>query len=140
MAESFQRTVCRLLLDNESLDVAALAHALYHAPFALLSHGTEEDPCFRYANLTAQRLWETGWHSFIGMPSRLSAEPVAQAERKNLLARAAKQGYIDDYNGIRISRGGRRFEIRGAILWNVIDQHSVCHGQAATFSEWVACE
>ena len=31
---------------------------LYDHPWALLCHGTEPDPLFVYANLTAQRLWE----------------------------------------------------------------------------------
>jgi hypothetical protein len=45
-------------------------------------------------------------------------------------------GFIDDYRGIRISASGRRFEIRSAVVWNVIDQTGAHWGQAATFSHW----
>ena len=44
-----------------------------------------------------------GWDDFTSMPSRLSAEPLAQEERDRLLARVGSHGYIDDYSGIRIS-------------------------------------
>lgn len=46
------------------------------------------------------------------------------------------KGYVTDYSGIRISSSGRRFSIKGATLWNVLDDDGVLHGQAATFSEW----
>ena len=59
----------------------ALARALYQAPFVLLSHGTEAEPLFHYANLAAQRLWGRDWQEFVGSPSRLSAEPQVRADR-----------------------------------------------------------
>ena len=62
---------------------------LYDAPAALLMHGNEADPVFCYANRTAQRLWGLTWDEFIRLPSRLSAEPLVQAERDRLLARVA---------------------------------------------------
>jgi hypothetical protein len=60
---------------------------LYDAPAALLMHGNEPDPVFCYANRTAQGLWGLTWDEFIRLPSRLSAEPLVQAERDRLLAR-----------------------------------------------------
>ena len=69
---------------------------LYDAPAALLMHGNEADPVFCYANRTAQRLWGLTWEEFIRLPSRLSAEPLVQAERDRLLARVRAHGFIDD--------------------------------------------
>ncbi len=116
---------------------AAAGGPLYEAPAVVLMHGTEPDPVFCYANRTAQRLWGYSWDEFIRLPSRLSAEPVARAERDALLARAAARGFIDDYAGIRIARDGSRFRIAGVVLWNVVVD-GVRHGQAAIFSTWEA--
>lgn len=107
---------------------------LYHAPAVVLMHGTQVDPIFCFANLTAQRLWGYSWDDFITMPSRLSAEADVQAERERLLARARAHGFIDDYAGVRIARDGRRFHISGVILWNVDDEMGTARGQAAVFT------
>jgi len=116
--------------------VAAAGDApLYDAPAVLLMHGTEDDPVFCYANRTAQALWGYDWDEFITLPSRRSAEPMAQAERERLLAQARDRGFIDDYQGIRIAKNGRRFQIDGVVLWNVV-VGGVRHGQAAVFRHW----
>lgn len=123
-----------LLPDGRSAtDTAA---ALYHAPFVVLAHDTAEDPCFTYANLTAQRLFEMPWSEIVGLPSRFSAEAPARAERERLLDRVARFGYIDDYQGVRVARSGKRFLISRATVWNLIDALGVKVGQAATFSDW----
>jgi len=111
--------------------------ALYEAPFVLLSHGTETDPIFNYANCTAQELFGYPWATFVGLPSRLSAEPVAREERERLLQRVAEQGYIDDYTGVRVAADGRRFRIQQAVVWNLIDGTGALQGQAACFHQWV---
>lgn len=70
------------------------------------------------------------------MPSRHSAEPVAQAERESLLARVATHGYIENYAGVRIARSGRRFRVSSATVRNLLDSDGRCCGQAACFSDW----
>lgn len=123
-------------LVDPALDPVAAARWLYHAPFALLSHDTQEDPVFNYANLTAQHLFGMDWESFTRLPSRLSAEPLAQAERRRLLEEVAAKGYIADYWGVRIAQSGRRFRIEGAVVWNVHDENGVFCGQAARIERW----
>jgi len=44
----------------------------------------------------------------------------------------ARQGYIDDYSGVRIAKSGRRFLIERATVWNLGEVEY--QGQAATFS------
>ena len=112
------------------------AEALYHAPFPVISHGTQPDPIFCYANLTAQKLWKMDWATFTALPSRLSAEPDAQENRQALLAAAASQGYVDNYSGIRITAEGKRFRIGQCMLWNVVKTGGEKIGQAASFSQW----
>ena len=110
--------------------------ALYHAPFVVVSHNTLADPVFCYANLTAQTLWNMDWNQFTQLPSRLSAEPDAREERERLLHTAASQGYVDDYQGIRVTSDGKRFRIIRCLLWNVVDDAGMKIGQAATFDNW----
>lgn len=123
---------------GRELATAAGGADLYTAPAVVLMHGTQADPLFCYANRTAQSLWGFTWDEFIAMPSRLSAEPEVQAERGRLLERARSQGFIDDYAGVRIASDGRRFRIRGVVLWTVDDAAGVRHGQAAVFRDWQA--
>ncbi len=112
--------------------------ALFHAPFAVVSHGTEPDPIFNYANRTALRLFEMTWEQLTALPSRLSAEPVHRDERARLMARVTARGYIDDYQGARVSSTGRRFRIEAATVWNLVDDSGAYRGQAAIFSRWTA--
>jgi hypothetical protein len=57
-------------------------------------------------------------------------------ERARLLERTRRDGYVDDYAGIRVSQSGRRFRIEQAIVWNLIDAAGQLRGQAATFDTW----
>lgn len=112
------------------------AKQLFYAPLAVVSHNTDSDPVFNYANLKAMELFEFGWDEFTRLPSRLSAEPVFQAERDRLLAEVARQGYINHYQGVRIAKSGRRFLIKNAAVWNLSDQDGRHRGQAACFNQW----
>ena len=117
-------------------DQQSLAEQLFTAKFALLSHDTAAEPLFNYANQTALELFESNWQSLIGMASRLSAEPIAQDARERLLLEVSQKGYIDNYVGVRISKTGKRFLIKNAVVWNVYDQNNIYYGQAACFDEW----
>lgn len=128
LLDSYRHWTGRVLLVSDDP-----ARALYHAPFAVLSHDSTDDPRFTYANLAAQHAFEIPWREIVGLPSRHSAEPLAQANRERLLQRVAAQGYIDDYSGVRIARSGRRFTIRQAMVWNLVNQVGVVLGQAACF-------
>lgn len=112
------------------------AEALFCALFVVVSHGTEPDPVLNYGNQAALRLWEMDWDRFIRTPSRMTAEPVHQEERRRILAAAQERGYVEGYRGVRISATGRRFLVTDAILWNVLDDRGRLAGQAATFGTW----
>ncbi len=135
MADSYRLLTGRELA-RAQLTPAQCAHELYHAPFALLAHDTAEEPIFFYANLTAQDLFEMPWRQFSSTPSRQSAELGDQAERARLFERVSRDGFIDDYSGVRISRTGRRFRIARAVVWNLCAANEDPVGQAALFSEW----
>lgn len=135
IGRSYRHLLLRELIPGVQSD-AQFARRLFHAPFALVSHDTASDPVFNYANLKALALFELSWEDFTRLPSRLSAEPVNQAERERLLAEVTARGYIDHYEGVRVSSTGKRFLIRNAVVWNLADKNRGYKGQAAWFDEW----
>lgn len=132
IAESHLRLTGRPLVAQSGDTIAAM----WAAPQVILAHGIQEDPLFFYGNKQALELFELTPEQVAAMPSRLSAEPMLREERANLLARVARDGFIDDYSGIRVSRTGKRFRIQQATVWDLIDENGAKHGQAATFADW----
>lgn len=130
IAGSFARLLGRPLVASGD-DVTA---ALWHAPLAIVAHGTEDDPLFFFGNRAALVRFDTTAEQFVGMPSRHSAEAPLRDERQALLERVTRDGFIDDYAGIRISARGTRFPIRQAVVWNLIAADGARHGQAAAFA------
>ena len=112
------------------------ARRLFEAPCVVVAHGTQDDPILIYGNRMALELWDVDVETLLSMPSRMTAEPMRREERAELLERAARDGFVDDYRGIRISRTGRRFRIERATIWNLRDGAGQPAGQAATFSQW----
>lgn len=137
LLNSFRRLTGRALLpDATDIEAPTLAKALFFAPFAVVSHDTSDDPIFNYANQTALDLFEMPFEELTRLPSRCSAEPVNREERERLLRSVTARGYIDHYEGVRISKGGRRFRIESATVWNVNDASGAYRGQAAAFGRW----
>ena len=137
--ESYATLLGRSLIDPEGSDIAR-AERLYRTPLVVVAHGTEVDPMLSYGNDAALRLWEMDADVLLRTPSRLTAEFAHREERARLLERTRRDGYVDDYAGIRISSTGRRFRIEQAIVWTLVDAAGVHHGQAATFDRWTPLE
>lgn len=113
-----------------------LARRLFEAPFFVASHDTADDPVLTYGNLAALDLFEMDWEAFTSTPSRFTAEAPLREERARLLEQVSRRGSIEDYSGIRISSSGKRFLIRRATVWNLVDESGEIVGQAATFDAW----
>lgn len=143
LVESYYRVCGKNLLPNmnsrtqyETADSCHLiAKSLFEADFVVVSHGTEDDPIFNYGNRRALALFEMSWQEFVVLPSRNSAEPLHRDARETLMNTVREKGFIDNYEGTRISRSGRRFHISNAVVWNIINADNVLLGQAATFSQ-----
>lgn len=142
---------CRLLLESyRRLTGRVLApfrpetddpcQVLWQANRVIVAHGTEADPVFFFGNRLALSLFEMDFAAFTRLPSRYSAEPLRREERARLLERVTRDGYIDDYAGVRISSQGKRFRIEQATVWNLTDSAGRLHGQAATFDHWHALD
>lgn len=127
IVESYQR------LTGKPLIVEFDPLALWHAPCAILAHGTEEDPLFFYGNRCALNLFEMSSDEFVCMPSRRSAEPLAREARVALLEKVTKQGFVSGYSGMRITKSGTRLMITDVTIWNLVDAAGEYHGQAAAF-------
>ncbi len=135
LLKSFQHWTGNSLLDFSGSPIE-VAQALFEIPFPVLSHGTESDPIYNYGNRKALEFWEMTWEQFTQMPSRYSAEPMEREERSRLLNQVTTKGYLDNYQGVRISRTGKRYMISEVTVWNLLDKENEYCGQAATFSQW----
>lgn len=135
LLDNFERLLKYPLIKREG-NQKELAEALFYANLVVVSHGIQEDPILNYGNQKALDLWAMDWSKFTRTPSRLTAEPINRAERSAMLERAKNKGYIDNYNSIRIASDGRKFYIKQAIIWNLIDVSGNKCGQAATFNKW----
>ena len=133
LVASYGHLTGKHLIEHAPADTVALRSAVWNAPRAIVAHGTEDDPIFFYGNRLALQLFEMDFDEFARLPSRLSAEPVAQEARVILLEKVARQGYVDGYSGMRIARSGRRFMITDTTVWNLLDDRGVYAGQAAAF-------
>lgn len=130
LCASYQHWTGLTLMDLEPIPT----EALFNAPFAIVSHGTEADPVFNYANRYALKLFGMTWAEITKLPSRKSVEPMRQEERAKLLTRVTKYGFVDDYAGVRIAKDGTRFTIKNACIWNLLDEKGNYCGQAAKFA------
>ena len=135
LVRSFKQWTGRELLPG-NFTPQDLAAKIFDAPFVLVSHGIEPDPILNYGNRAALDLWEMSWDEFTRTPSRLTAEATKREDRAKVMEVVTRHGCFENYSGIRISKSGKRFEISGAVIWNLISEGGQLQGQAATFSEW----
>jgi hypothetical protein len=135
LASSYRRLLGQELLPDCE-DDAEFATRLFELPIVIVSHGSEDDPILNYGNQTTLKLWKMDWETLTRTPSRHTAEPVHRDERARMLDAVTRQGYIDDYAGIRIASDGSRFRIDRATVWNLVDETGQLRGQAATFAKW----
>ena len=89
-----------------------------------------------YGNQKGLDLWEMTWEILTKTPGRDTAEPMHREERQKFLDVVQKNGFIENYSGIRISSTGKRFEIEKAVVWNLVDIDGKFAGQAAMFNHW----
>jgi len=134
LLDSFHRWTGSQLVERSG-DVIEDARRVFLAPSVIVSHNTQADPILNFGNQRALDLWEMPLEMLLQTPSRMTAEPMHRDERAQLLKRTTENGYVDDYQGIRIASSGKRFLIEQATVWNLVDEDKLV-GQAATFDSW----
>lgn len=130
LADSYARLLGQSLVPADLATADATEWLYERAPFAVLAHNTAADPVFIYGNKAAQRRFEYTWDEITRLPSRLSAEAPNREERQRFLERVQRFGYESGYQGVRITKSGRRFMIEEATLWQLLDADGKLHGQA----------
>jgi MEKHLA domain len=131
LANSYERLLKRPLVPA-GMSVEQATRWLYEeAPFGILAHDTSADPLFVYGNRAAQKRFEYVWDEIVGLPSRLSAEAPNREERQAFLERVERDGYVEGYRGIRVTKFAKRFWIEDATVWQIYDDAGVHRGQAA---------
>lgn len=135
LANSYKNLTGNNIIKERVEGVSTIAQ-IWNAPYAILSHGTEDDPIFNFGNRIALKLFEFEFCEFIKLPSRKSAEEVNQEKRAEILAQVSKNGLIKNYSGTRISATGKRFRILDSLIWNLSDREGNYYGQAALFEKW----
>lgn len=135
MLNSYRDLLGKSLLPNPPSSADEKAEQLFKLNAVVLAHDAQDDPVFCYGNLAALKLWEVDLATLLAMPSRKSAEPVERSDRSEMLKQGLEQGFISDYEGVRVSATGKRFMVRNATIWNVFEAGDRI-GQAATFSDW----
>ena len=133
LMQSYHRLLGRPLIDG--VDEPSIEEVC-NADFAFVPHGTEPDPLFNFGNNLALTLFERRLEDFTQLPSRKSSGQTRDEDRIRLLDDVARNGFIENYSGVRVSASGRKFEISNAVVWTVGDEHGVYRGQAAKISTW----
>ena len=88
---------------------------------------------FVFSNPASREAFGYTREEFLKIESRRSAEEGEREGREELLRRVRERGYVDDYEGVRVRSDGVRFEIRDALVWNLVGEAGVYCGQAAAF-------
>lgn len=135
LLDSYKKLIGDELIERKG-NLLKQAKNLFLVPFVVVSHGTQEDPILNYGNQKALELWETTWEALTQTSSRLTAESSYQGERQQMLIQVAKQGFVQNYRGVRYSKTGKRFLMKQATVWTVLDSEGQHCGQAATFAQW----
>ena len=96
--------------------------------FALISHDKNHN--INYVNSLGLKLFGYTEEEFLGIPSKLTAPSIHQKERQQTLELVSQQGYTKNYNGIRINKEKKLFEIHNATIW-YLENNSEYYGVAA---------
>lgn len=139
MLENLKRWTNYDLIEEYGFSLETLGTQVFNADFYLLSHNTAVDPVLTYGNQQVLDRWDVSWSELIAMHSSETAKPVDRASRSKLMAQVKAHNYVSGYNGVRISKTGREFQILDGTIWNLFLNDGSFYGQAAWFKS-VKCD
>lgn len=131
LLDAFTRATGRDLALDLGAGTESLGRFFYDGDFALLSHRGDTDAMLNYGNARALALWECDWARFTAMSSRRTAPEAGRAAREAMMAEVKAKGFVQGYQGERISPSGRRFLICDTTVWRLQDKAGAGFGIAA---------
>jgi hypothetical protein len=121
------------LIQDYGFSLANLGAEVFNADFYLLSHNGAIDPILNYGNQQVLDLWEVSWDELMRMYSKDTAKPDDRSARSQIMNQVKTQNYITGYNGVRVSKTGKEFQILDVTIWNLFTDNGNPYGQAAWF-------
>ncbi|WP_310481033.1 MEKHLA domain-containing protein [Chamaesiphon sp. VAR_48_metabat_403] len=121
------------LIQEYGFSLAKLGQQVFEADFYILSHDNTTDPILTYGNQRVLDLWEVSWAELTTMHSSTTAKLVDRSARAAMMERVKIHNYLDNYNGIRVSKTGTEFQIVDGTIWNLFIDKVDFYGQAAWF-------
>jgi hypothetical protein len=116
------------------MNVSTLDQVHSNERFAVLSHGTQDDPIFCYFNKAAFLTFLFTEEEAYSTPSRQSApDGAARQVRQNDIDSSVTENVRHIPVAIRQNKAGDVFEIRDILLWNVYDERGERVGQTAIY-------
>jgi hypothetical protein len=131
--ENLKRWTNYDLIQEYGFSLETLGEQVFDADFYLLSHNTAVDPILTYGNQQVLDQWEVTWQELTAMRSSQTAKPIDRADRSKLMAQVKAHNYVSGYNGVRISKTGKEFQIIDGTVWNLFLDNGDFYGQAAWF-------
>jgi hypothetical protein len=102
--------------------------------YAVLSHGTQDDPIYNYFNRAALLTFQYPEDEVYSIPSRYSAPAgPSREEREQLMKRSVQDVWQRYPKAVRQGKNGDIFQLTNVLLWNVYDDDGNRVGQAALF-------
>ena len=120
LLDSYVNCTGKQLIERTSLEEDA--ENLTKADFVIVSHNDQPDPILTYGNTIGLGLGEWDWDTFVKTPSRYTAQPSRKELREIMLSKVQERAYFKGYEGVRISASGKRFMIKNALIWNLIEK------------------
>ena len=117
--------------DDEVTDISQIHN---HERYAVLSHGTQEDPIYCYFNKAAFLQFKWSEDEIYQLPSRYSAPSGYDRDtREKDIEKSVLEDYSELSSVVRQTKDGELFEMVNVILWNVYDDDGQRIGQTALY-------
>ena len=127
-SDSLQKFTGESLLDK--LQVSTWQEIHESTRFAVLSHGTQEDPIYHYFNRGSLELFERTAEEIFTLPSRFSAPESERQKRAQIVSDVAVEcRTLPEI--LRVTKTGKLFRAQNVIYWNVYNDEGTRLGQSA---------
>ena len=108
--------------------------------YVLITHGTEDDPIYNFANRAALAAFWRPWDDMVRLPSSQSVvlRSVDASKRIELMKSVTDNNYVENATGIRVRDDGKFIQLVDAVVWNIVDDDDdrTYIGQAAFFDRY----